>query len=71
MLRRYNRNDAFAPNRIVEEPARASKPKIPSQAAIQRAVVSSTAIETRVPVAVIERKLVEARRKFAHLKLAR
>jgi hypothetical protein len=46
-------------------------PKPPSKAAIQRAVASSTAIETGKPIEVIERTLRSGESRFSHLKLAR
>lgn len=49
----------------------ASSSRTPSQAAIRRAVASSTAIETGQPVKSIESKLRGAKGKFRNLKLAR
>jgi len=42
-----------------------------SQQAIVRAVASSTAVETGQSVAELEKRLQQARMKFAHIKLAR
>jgi len=50
---------------------RSTARKQPTQAAIIRAVASSTAIETGQTVAELERKLKQRQSRFAHLVLAR
>jgi hypothetical protein len=45
--------------------------KTPSRKAVLRAVASSTAVETGQSVAELEKRLQQARMKFAHIKLAR
>jgi len=45
--------------------------RVPTKAAIRRAVASSTALETGQSIAQIERTLIKRDSKFSHLKLAR
>lgn len=51
--------------------ATAVEHKRPSPQAVLRAVVSSTAVETRQSVAQLEQKLRQPSARFAHIKLAR
>jgi hypothetical protein len=57
---------------ISKSPAHPPKPlKSPSPDAVRRAVASSTALATGVPVAEVERQLQQALIRFPHVTLAR